>query len=220
VRRRAIRLVAIALTALVASPIWGFEIAWRVLLARAGTPQLPLGELPPRVFAAISAAEGPAGEPRWIWAGNVFRGGAADHALIDVGRLWRFRICDDRDRGKITCGLEELAADVWLSRHATRADLLQALASWSYFGLRSEGLDAASLSFFKVAPRELTTAQSALLAGVLPSPAAYNPRTHPDRAQKRRNWVLHRMFEARLITSAELGLALSAPTLVNGDCPR
>jgi penicillin-binding protein 1B len=50
---------------------------------------------------------------------------------------------------------------------------------------------------------ELSTAQIALLVGMVKGPSYYNPRTHPERALERRNLVLQIMAERGIISAAE-----------------
>ena len=54
-------------------------------------------------------------------------------------------------------------------------------------------LKAATKRFFGKESKELTIDESALLVGLLPSPASYSPVRHPERARKRRNTVLRLM---------------------------
>jgi penicillin-binding protein 1A len=55
---------------------------------------------------------------------------------------------------------------------------------------------------------DVTPAQAALLAGMIASPALYDPADNPARATQRRNLVLSKMLEQRTITKAEYGEAI------------
>ncbi|MCK4578578.1 MAG: transglycosylase domain-containing protein, partial [Candidatus Marinimicrobia bacterium] len=57
------------------------------------------------------------------------------------------------------------------------------------------GIQAAARDFFSVDARDLNLEQCALLVGVLPSPARFSPKAHPDRAFRRRNLVMAAMLE-------------------------
>ncbi|HEY4615077.1 MAG TPA: penicillin-binding transpeptidase domain-containing protein, partial [Citricoccus sp.] len=57
--------------------------------------------------------------------------------------------------------------------------------------------------YWGVPASELTIAQSATLAGLVKSPNGYNPETHPEEAQQRRDVVLGSMLEQGYITEAE-----------------
>lgn len=84
------------------------------------------------------------------------------------------------------------------------------------------GVDAAARTWFGVAARDVDVVQAALIAGVIPSPNAWNPVDHPDQALARRQVVLNRLSNVGLITASEavrlgrepLGLRPVAPARV------
>jgi Membrane carboxypeptidase (penicillin-binding protein) len=57
--------------------------------------------------------------------------------------------------------------------------------------------------FFGKESKNLTVDESALLVGLLPSPASYSPIRHPERARKRRNTVLRLMKKQGYINHSE-----------------
>jgi penicillin-binding protein 1A len=72
-----------------------------------------------------------------------------------------------------------------------------------HFGHGTYGVEAATKRFFGKESKELSVDESALLVGLLPSPASYSPVRHPERARKRRNTVLRLMKEQGYITYSE-----------------
>jgi penicillin-binding protein 1A len=50
---------------------------------------------------------------------------------------------------------------------------------------------------------DVTPAEAALLAGLISSPSMYDPLENPRKATERRDLVLHRMYEQRMITRAQ-----------------
>jgi hypothetical protein len=70
--------------------------------------------------------------------------------------------------------------------------------------------DGATIIFGKPAER-LELHESALLAGMMRSPAEYDPNSHRERALQRRNEVLAKMLELRMITVDEHRKAVRAP---------
>ncbi|UCF36154.1 MAG: PBP1A family penicillin-binding protein [Acidobacteriota bacterium] len=78
------------------------------------------------------------------------------------------------------------------------------------------GIAAAADFYFHKELGELTLAESALIAGILPSPGRYSPILHPDRALVRRAYVLGRMRELDMITPEEFEEASNAPLDVKG----
>ncbi len=65
------------------------------------------------------------------------------------------------------------------------------------------GFGLGSQFFFQRPPDELSTAQIALLVGMVKGPSYYNPRKHPNRARERRNTVLRVMYEQDVIDRAQ-----------------
>ncbi len=64
------------------------------------------------------------------------------------------------------------------------------------YGGVSYGVEAASRRFFDKSAKDLSLAESALIAGLPASPTKNSPFIHPDYAKKRQKIVLHRMYQA------------------------
>ena len=83
-------------------------------------------------------------------------------------------------------------------RHSKRA-ILQAYLNEIYLGSSSRvnliGVGAASRAYFGKDPAQLDLAEAATLAGMIQAPATYDPVAAPERAERRRDWVLDRMVE-------------------------
>ncbi len=60
------------------------------------------------------------------------------------------------------------------------------------YGNRAEGLAAAARHYFGKAPRDLSWAEAAMLAGLPQAPTRLNPRLRMDRAKARQEWILGR----------------------------
>ncbi|MDQ6933752.1 MAG: transglycosylase domain-containing protein [Actinomycetota bacterium] len=92
----------------------------------------------------------------------------------------------------------------------------------AYFGDGAYGIQSASRHYFSVDAANLNLAQSALLAGLVKNPAGYNPATNPDQALARRNVVLERMAQLRVISQPlatrleGTGLGLKITSVRNG----
>ena len=76
------------------------------------------------------------------------------------------------------------------------------------WGDRIYGIEAASRYYFDKHATELTKAEAALLAGMLPNPHYYNPFKRPDKARQRQEQVLFNMQQAKLLTQEEYKEAL------------
>ena len=78
-----------------------------------------------------------------------------------------------------------------------------------FFGQRSYGVAAAAQVFFGKTISNLSIAEAATLAGVLPAPSNYNPVRSPTLAKIMRDYVLSRMLDLKYINRLEYNEAIS-----------
>lgn len=117
----------------------------------------------------------------------------------------------------------EIAAK--LEKTYSKDEILTKYLNTVYMGDSAYGAEAASQSYFRKPAKDLTLSEAALLAGVLPAPSQYSPRTHGDAAEKRRNEVLDRVEKYKLASKADVAAAraekpvIFPPPDVNGRYP-
>ena len=124
--------------------------------------------------------------------------------------------------------LTHLTAEKTLSRKANEAVLALVLeARYSkeeilgmymntvYFGHGAYGIEAAARAYFSKGASELTVAESALMAAVIKSPSGYAPHIAPEKAQKRRDWVLGEMERLGFISPDERAEAQASAIALN-----
>ncbi|MEJ2749510.1 MAG: transglycosylase domain-containing protein, partial [Anaerolineae bacterium] len=103
----------------------------------------------------------------------------------------------------------------WLAwrtaRELSKDDILALYLNQMYYGAMAYGVEAAAQTYFGKPAADLTLAESALIAGLTQSPAAYNPFTNPDAAKTRQLVVLDLMRQAGYITTDEYDLAAREP---------
>jgi len=80
-----------------------------------------------------------------------------------------------------------------------------------FFGQRAYGVAASAQVYFDKNLSEITVAEAATLAGVLPAPSRYNPVSNAENAKVRRGYVLGRMLDLGFIDDAEYEQAMSQP---------
>jgi len=68
------------------------------------------------------------------------------------------------------------------------------------YGNRAFGVEAAAQTYYSKHARDLTLAESALIAGLPQAPSAYDPFVHPEAALSRRDDVLEAM-----LTNGDIG---------------
>lgn len=94
---------------------------------------------------------------------------------------------------------EELALAILLEIRYSKDQILEFYLNTSYFGESATGVENAARSFFGKTAADLTLGESALIAGLLQAPSAYNPYRNLDRALDRRSHVLDRMVDVDYI---------------------
>ena len=87
-------------------------------------------------------------------------------------------------------------------RKYSKKQILEMYFNEVYFGNGAWGIVQAARLYFDKYPQELTEAECALLAGVPKSPVHYNPLGKPASIRDRKNIVLRRMKELKMITPA------------------
>lgn len=85
----------------------------------------------------------------------------------------------------------------------SKDEILELYLNQIYFGRGAYGVQAASYMYFGKDVRDLNLAESALLAGIIRSPAEYSPYAHPDRSKLRQKVVLKRMLEEGYLTEKQ-----------------
>jgi penicillin-binding protein 1B len=99
--------------------------------------------------------------------------------------------------------IDEAAMALILERNHGKQEILDAYLNEVYMGQRGgvaiHGMGEAALHFFGKDARDLTLAESALLAGIIQGPSLLSPRRHPERARERRDLVLAVMLETGAI---------------------
>jgi penicillin-binding protein 2D len=87
-------------------------------------------------------------------------------------------------------------------RKYNKKQILEMYFNEVYFGNGAWGIVQAARLYFDKYPQELTEAECALLAGVPKAPARYNPLGKPATTRDRKNFILTRMAELKMITPA------------------
>ncbi len=84
----------------------------------------------------------------------------------------------------------------------SKKEILEQYLNTVYFGANAYGAEAAAKTYFNKSAGELTLAESAMLAGIINLPGAYDPFNDPESAVARRNVVLDSMLRYGYIDQA------------------
>ncbi|KQX38635.1 hypothetical protein ASD04_08225 [Devosia sp. Root436] len=107
--------------------------------------------------------------------------------------------------------VQEAILAVWLEQNYTKEEILELYMNRVYFGAGATGIEAAAQTYFGVSARNLSLGQAAMLAGILPAPSAYNPKSYPERAIERQRLSLNAMARDGYITPEEAEAAQIDP---------
>ncbi len=118
---------------------------------------------------------------------------------------------NQRGLAAYTRKLQELKYSIQLEKSLTKDQILQGYLNISYYGDQTYGVEAASKRYFGHSAKTLNIVESATLAGLVQNPSTTDPVNFPAKAQARRNVVLDRMLELKLITKAERDKARKTP---------
>ncbi len=130
-------------------------------------------------------------------AGGIRQGGStitqqlAKTSFLNLNRSYKRKI-------------QEIIIALYLESRLNKDEILSRYLSSVYFGEGAYGIRAAARTYFNVAPNQLTTAQGAMLAGLVKAPSALAPSRHLARAQARSKLVLAAMVDNGKLTPAEL----------------
>jgi penicillin-binding protein 1A len=103
--------------------------------------------------------------------------------------------------------IQEAILAMQIEKTYTKNEILVFYCNQIYLGHGRYGVETASRFYFGKGAREMTLAESALLAGLVQRPEAYSPLRSRARSLSRRNFVLQRMEQEGYITAAQMNEA-------------
>jgi membrane peptidoglycan carboxypeptidase len=96
--------------------------------------------------------------------------------------------------------IRELRYAIAMEKKFTKDQILERYLNIAYYGEGAYGVEAAARHYFSTKASKLNLAQAAMLAGLVQNPDSNNPVNNPSAALDRRDVVLNRMVELKLIT--------------------
>lgn len=137
---------------------------------------------------------------------NIIRGKRAQGASTITQQLVKLLYFDGRKT--FSRKIKEQFLALLVEQQFTKEQILETYLNNIYFGAGIYGVQAAAQRFWKKDIQDITIAQAALLASIIPLPSKYNPLIDPVLAQKRRNTVLLQMRICNFITQEDYDYAL------------
>ena len=119
------------------------------------------------------------------------------------------------DRGGLTRKIKELILAIELERMYSKEEILTMYLNQSPYGGRRNGVESAAQTYFGKSAKDLTLAESALLASIPNNPAVLNPYNEYGNEQLlwRQHYTLDVMAEMGFITQEEAEEAKAVPIL-------
>ncbi len=179
---------------------------------------VPFKDIPPHLIKAVLATEDrrffyhfgvdPVGLARAaktnLRASETMQGGStitqqlAKNLFLKPERVW-------------TRKAEEFVLALWLESRFTKQEILELYLNRVYFGGGNYGIAAAAHSYFRKEPKDITLAESALLAGLIKAPSYFSPNASMDRAHARAKEILRILAETDEIDINQYAEAFTHP---------
>jgi penicillin-binding protein 1A len=140
---------------------------------------------------------------------NLRRGGHSQGASTITMQVARnFLLSPEKT---YTRKLKEVLLAFKIERELSKPEILELYVNKIFLGHRAYGFAAAAQIYYGKTLDELTTSETAMLAGLPKAPSRDNPLTNPQSATERRNYVLRHMLALGYIDQAAHDQAVSAP---------
>lgn len=139
-------------------------------------------------------------------AGRVVQGGSTITQQVAKSLL----LSSERS---ITRKLKDFILAQRIEEKLTKKEILYLYLNQVYLGGGYYGVKAAARGYYNKELKNMTVAESAMLAGLLVAPGKYSPFVNPHAARMRQGYVLGRMRALKKITDAQYKEAIKEPTV-------
>ncbi|WP_442880065.1 transglycosylase domain-containing protein [Aurantimonas sp. A2-1-M11] len=195
----------------------GDEIGRRGVLRAAA---VPIDEMPDSFIKAVLATEDRRFFEHWgidfyglaramtenARAGGVVQGGSTLTQQLAKNLFLSNERTIDRK-------IKEAFISLWLESHLTKREILAMYLDRAYMGGGTFGAAAASEFYFDKNIRDVSMAESAMLAGLFKAPARYAPHINLPAARARANEVLTNMVQANFVTEGQVVASRRQPAV-------
>ncbi|MBN2839503.1 MAG: PBP1A family penicillin-binding protein [Coriobacteriia bacterium] len=178
---------------------------------------VPLASIPLQLRQAVISTEDqnfyehkgvdPFGIARALWV-NVTQG--KRHGGSTITQQYVVNTFIERE-DTLTRKIKEAILAYQLESQFSKDEILEKYLNAIYFGHGAYGVQAAANTYFGKDLGQLTTAECAMIAGVLRSPGNYSPRNDPEAAKNRRDTVLGQMLALGHLDQATHDAAVAEP---------
>ncbi|WP_335226864.1 transglycosylase domain-containing protein [Nostoc sp.] len=116
--------------------------------------------------------------------------------------------------------LKEVRLAQKMEQELTKDQILERYLNLVYLGNGAYGVADAASVYFSKSPDQLSLAEMATIAGLAPAPSLYAPNKNPEAAKRRRDLVLLRMQEDKIITPEQRQAAVQEPLTLKSSLPK
>ncbi|MBN9588111.1 MAG: hypothetical protein BGN85_06030 [Alphaproteobacteria bacterium 64-11] len=183
--------------------------------------RLKLGQMPPYLPAAFIAME----DRRFYSHNGIDPRGLLRAVFLDL-RAGHFvaggstisqqtaKIVYTNQQRTMSRKLTELIDAAGLEKSLSKQQILELYLNRIYLGSGAYGVDGAAHVYFGKSAKDLTLAESAMLATLTRAPSVFSPRRDLLRAQQRASYVLDAMVDTGAITADQAADARAHPAVV------
>jgi penicillin-binding protein 1A len=107
--------------------------------------------------------------------------------------------------------VKEAFLALWIEARLTKREILKLYLDRAYMGAGAYGIEGAAEFYFGKSVRDVSLAESAMLAGLFKAPSRFAPHRNLPAARERANIVLARMVESGFITEGQARVARINP---------
>jgi penicillin-binding protein 1A len=131
--------------------------------------------------------------------------------------LWKSEADYEKDcrRGGMWRKIKEVPFSLAMEVKYSKEEILTIYLNRAYLGAGARGFEAAAQRYFGKSAKDVSTAEAAMLAGLLKAPSTYAPTASIDRARDRAAVVLGLMEEQGYLTKSEADEARANPATLS-----
>ena len=130
---------------------------------------------------------------------------------------WKSEADYEKDcrQGGIWRKIKEVPFAMAMEAKYSKEEILTIYFNRAYLGAGARGFEAAAQRYFGKSAKDVSTAEAAMLAGLLKAPSTYAPTASMERARNRAALVIGLMEEAGYLTKAEADEARANPAVLS-----
>jgi penicillin-binding protein 1A len=172
---------------------------------------VPLKDISPNlIHATIAVEDKDYFQHKGVWLPGIFRAALfdihakdAEHGGSTITQQLVKNVILTKDKS-IARKLSEIVWSVEMEKNFSKEEILEKYLNLISYGRNSEGVEAASQSFFGKPAKDLSPLEAAYLASLPKAPSTLSPdgKNRPD-LEKRKDYVLELMHEQHFLSDAE-----------------